>query len=214
MQISFNNSIIPNKSYEHEESLAQIELFPDSLPIDHVVNHILNTERQAWVSMTADKVFKNLIGNFDEEKEKKEILKFETILRKVKPLPTHWDSYEAAGGLQWSMNLSEIKAYTQQKFDNLRKSGILLFRSEFEKQEDPKKFRTLGVISKSGQKRGSLERLWGAEYLRTKLAQEEFYRVPRFILVIEDNVETLPVLYAMAIRAYSFLLLQQTREKF
>jgi hypothetical protein len=45
---------------------------------------------------------------------------------------------------------------------------------------------------------GSLQRLFGAEYLRKHLPIESEYRAPRFIVVIENDVTTLPVLVSQA----------------
>jgi hypothetical protein len=115
-------------------------------------------------------------------------------LRTVVPeLPSDWDSYEAAGGIKLTMGIEKIEAYLQEKVDELRKSGILMFRSEFEQKEDPQLFRTPGKIFNEGQRGGQLDRLWGAEYLRKELKDNESLRVPRYIVVIEDCVETLPI---------------------
>jgi len=165
---------------------------PEQLSIEEVAQRIVEVEKKNRPKV--ENSFFDRFFAYDEEKEKEKIIQKETALRKYQAiLPEEWDSYEAAGGLKWSMSLIQIAAHVQKKFDELRASGLLLFRSEFLAKENPLKFRSLGVIFQPGQRSGDLARLWGAEYLRQKLAQREEYKVPRFVVVIEDDVKTLPI---------------------
>lgn len=153
---------------------------PNALPIEAVVQRIL--------------------GSKSNYQSKERLMKMEELLRAAneKPVPRWlkgWDSWRAQGGLGWSMGPQQMHRHVQRTFDYLRKSGMLLFRSEFERTEDPKKYRTLGVICEDGQKTGRLDRLFGAEYLRARLARKKCdnYKVPRFVVVIEDNITELQV---------------------
>lgn len=182
-------------------STALIPYVPPQCPIpeeptsEEIVDCFVNEAKKTWVSLMTDEddfggAFKDLIGPFNEGVEREEFTKRETVFRRFRPFPDRMDAYEPAGGLQWSMTPAQIHSYVQGKFESLRKSGLLLRRSEFESQEDSTKFRKPG---RSSQKCGGLDRLWGAEYLRENLAPAGQYRVPRFVLVIEDKIETLLV---------------------
>ena len=179
--VALNTAFIPQEFKEEESD-------PDSLAIKEVATRILGVERQDWEECGFP---------WDQDRETKklaELAKLEADLREQRShLPKGWDSYEPAGGLQWSMSLGNIHSHVQKKFEDLRKSGILLFRSEFERREDREKFRPAGRIYRAGQRNNDLTRIWGAEYLRKKLEEEELYRVPRFILIVEDRVKSLSV---------------------
>lgn len=187
--IATTSSIVPAFSSIEEldpnlQALSQED--PNKYSIQEVVQKVLDFQKNSW----------RQFDNFDENEAKKELTSLEMRFRQLKPndIPKQWDSYKPCGGIRWSMTLAEINSYAQKKFDNLRKSGILLFRSEFERLKDPTKFCTLGKgrFSK-GSKSGQLDRLWGAEYLRKNLAQNPLYKVPDYVIVIEDNVKSLPV---------------------
>lgn len=129
--------------------------------------------------------------NDDEETER--LVDLERTLRRERSYFTALDSHDTTGGLSRTMNDEQISAFVQAKFKQLREDGILLTRSEFEQSKPPVAFRTLGKIFKAGQRSGTLDRLWGAEYLRKHLNPEGPYRVPRYFVVIEDHVRRLPV---------------------
>ncbi len=129
----------------------------------------------------------------NEEEERTRLIELERKLRADRPYFTTLDSHETVGGLSRTMSDDEIHAFVQAKFDQLRADGILVTRSEFERCKPPVPFRTLGKIYRPGQRSGRLDRLWGAEYLRKHLSPEGPYRAPRFYVVIEDSVRTLPV---------------------
>lgn len=166
------------KTFLHAEKAKKSSIDPDLLSVDEVVQRVIAYTKRASLS------YKN------------EYRKFEKMLRRIKELrkqePTYLQgkySYEALGGLDVLMGLKEIEVYVQKKFDDLRKKGILLYQSEFETQENPEKFRKPG----RGGAVQSLDRLWGAEYLREKLKDKENYKVPRFFIVIKDHIKTLPI---------------------
>lgn len=161
----------------------------DCLPIETIVDEIAKAREKNWEGCSKK------WGGYSVDNETREglILREKVLRKRASKYPPNWDSYEAAGGIKWTMGLEKIETFVQDKFDELRQTGILMFRSEFEKNENPSHFRTTGKIFKEGQKRRELDRLWVAEYLRKELAHVELYKVPRVIVIIEDNVKSLPV---------------------
>ncbi len=134
--------------------------------------------------------------NFDEKEEKEEKEDIDTLEKTIQggSLPQDWDVYSPAGGFKLTEDINTIDGFVQKKFKDLKESGLIMSRSEFEKREDPTKFRKPGIQHKdSPSKVGDLTRLWGAEYLREKLKSRKNYDVPRTIIVIEDGITTLPI---------------------
>lgn len=199
--LSCNRSII---------SIEQEDRDPDSLSVEEVAEVMVASKREEFRQAREEslrreseaRLRKDLYWRrrqFDPPSEeywsgkREDFIHGENMLRKDKEFMASLDTYEPAGGLSYSMNYPEIAAHVQKKFDDLRASGILFSRSEFESKEDRTKFRTLGWLSKPDKKSGELSRLWGAEYLRKHLNPEGPHRVPRFVVIIENHVRTLPV---------------------
>lgn len=110
-------------------------------------------------------------------------------------------------GLFNFLEKSKIEIYTQNKFDELRKNKILFFRDEFEKNESPSQFRKPG--NTFANRCADLDRVWGAEYLRKKFKEDrayEKYRVPRFVIILENHVRTLPVRISQAVGCDSLII--------
>ena len=152
--------------------------------IEQVVDKVMEIQGPEYIAA---------FGEEEYELKHKKILterftKLETIFRDER-LPRDWDSYEPAGGIKMSMDPIDFPHFVQNKFKKLREVGILLSRSEFEKKEDPSKFRNPG---KGGIYSQDLTRLWGAEYLRNILKNED-YKVPRFYLVVDEGVNEFTV---------------------
>lgn len=168
---------------------------PDDLTIkiENIATVVFNSPSRGCFSYPNEQIKKKKLESYKrlEETFRK--------LREIKNMPVQysdWDVYgnnAVTGGLRFSMTLQEVQSHVYEKFRELREAGILLYRSEFNQVEKPEKFRTVGVIYSSSQKSGELDRIWGAEYLRNRLKGSTCYRVPKFRLVIEDGLTTLPV---------------------
>lgn len=156
-----------------------------SLSINEVVNFLTNFKMNSY-----QKIFKDKFASIREAAWKECVEEFTTLetAMRTMDLPEDWDAYEPAGGLKLSIDPDQINPFVQKKFADLRKAGLLLFRSEFEKQEDPARFRQPGKSQND-----DLTRLWGAEYLREKLRSVKHYSVPRFLIVVENGVKNIPV---------------------
>lgn len=134
-----------------------------------------------------------------KKRELNRYIYLEECFRK-KNFPSHYNQWDVfgnrllIGGITFSMSLKEIEKQAQETFENLRKTGVLSYRSEFNRTQDPKKFRTPGVIYSSNQKSTALDRIWGAQYLEHCLKESGRYRVPKFKLVIEDGLTSLPLI--------------------
>src|SRR6266404_6551472 len=159
---------------------------PDQLPCETVVERMdARQNREIEKMRPSDSRFFFILDN--QEKE--------TFLRSNREFIQRINAFEAAGGLPFGLEYRFIAGFVQQKFDALREAGILMSRAEFEEKETPALFRTLGKITVPGQRSGDLERLWGAEYLRNqfKAPGYERFRVPRYVVVLENKVTQLPV---------------------
>jgi len=86
-------------------------------------------------------------------------------------------SYPVAGGLSYVMSLEEINHTIESKFRKMRKERRILTRPEFDKYKRDEWFHKPG---------SNLTRIWGAEYLAEKFKKKPHFKVPDYIIVVED----------------------------
>jgi len=88
------------------------------------------------------------------------------------------------GGINYTMNIDEMKKKIQEVFAQWEKEGLIISQQEFEKIKE-KYF-----VPPSGPTK-SLDRVWGALYLKKRFEADpnlkERYDVPKFIVVYENT---------------------------
>ncbi len=97
--------------------------------------------------------------------------KYEAKLEEAKRLLTH----EGAGGLNFVMNLDEMRKTIQERFRKMYKNGKILTH----KKMDANKWHEVG---------DDLTRIWGADYLAKRFEQDNRsnMKVPEYIIVIDN----------------------------
>jgi len=112
--------------------------------------------------------------SFGKDQCRQLFAKIEELLRQGQAIK----KYKVAGNVGYEMSLQEIKNFIQEKFQQMRKNKQLLTQQEFKAFNKDKWF----------WKGSDLTRIWGAEYLAEKFAQEQTqrYAVPKYIIVVED----------------------------
>lgn len=121
--------------------------------------------------------------------------RYQTYEQELRSNNKAWDSYPFSGGINWGMSPQEITDYVLRKFQELRQTGVLLFKSEFKEKYEGIKFRAVGADKAA---KYDLTRLWGTEYLNnafeTMMSKKpHLYRVPRTVLIMKDKVTQLKV---------------------
>lgn len=182
-----SNCIINTNHLIHSD--IDIKLFShqitnlNSLSIDEVVQRVVDLKKDDYIDAYGEQEFYSHYKQVLTDK----YTNLETVLRENQ-LSEDWDAYEPAGSIKLSIDPDYIDSFVQEKFSALRNSGLLLYRSEFEQQEEIIKFRKPGYNQSA-----DLTRLWGAEFLRKKLSNVENYAVPRFFIIIENSAKKIPV---------------------
>jgi hypothetical protein len=111
----------------------------------------------------------------------KEYQFYEAHLEKIKtnPLASIW------GGINYAMTLDEMKQKIREKFNEMKKQGLIISKNKFEKIKN-KYWTTLRYPSAAH----DLTRIWGIDYLKNKIDESKFlrdkYDVPNYVIVADD----------------------------
>lgn len=117
--------------------------------------------------------------NSDEKAEYEKLYpqyeQHEKGLNKIKQAPeaSMW------GGINYTMTLTEMQQKVEEKFNELKKNKLILSKDQFEPIKD-----------KYFLPRSNLTRVWGTDYLRSKINFSEMlrnkYDVPNYVIVLDN----------------------------
>jgi hypothetical protein len=152
---------------------GKAEINPDRLSVQQIVHMVM---------ACSDEINKD--KDYYEKCEKNlKLIKKENPQSLLKLTPTAF-----LGGLTTWMSPQEIDSHVQRQFVALRQENMIISASEFEKikhkYREPGRYKISGVI---------LDRLWGALYLKDKIGDASKYKVPSYVIVVNDGVNFLSV---------------------
>jgi hypothetical protein len=171
----------------HSYSIGSHEL-PNA---EEIVNKILEQEKNEYqkemLELESESPFDEFLKKEDSYWQDKEklYLKIEKWVRENSDKISSW---QVAGPLNYGMSLEQMKDVITKKFKKMVFSGNLMTDEQLSKNHNREIF-----YPTTGRGGNNLTRIWGAEFLKSNLIDDETLKAAEHFLIVEDSASEIEV---------------------